>query len=144
MKTLFLIILSSFFQQLFAPPACRQITKEQSYQFTILTNPQFRIYYPLIKAIVYVESRGNDSAYNVKEGAIGQFQIRKCRIDHFNRLTGKNYTHEEMYQYDKAEEVFLFFCQGKDFETAARNWNGKWSKTEKYWKLVKNQLTTQL
>ena len=144
MKNLIIILLSIISVQLYAPPSPEQITKEQSYQFTILTNPNFRIYYPLIKAIVYVESRGNDSAYNEKEGAVGQFQIRKIRLDHYNQLTGKNYQHEEMYDYRKALEVFLYYCEGKNFETAARNWNGKWSLTEGYWNKVEKRLISQL
>lgn len=144
MKTIAIFILSSIFIQLYAPPSPEQITKEQSYQFTILTNPQFRIYYPLIKAVVYVESRGNDSAYNPKENAIGAFQIREIRINHYNRLTGKNYTHDEMYEYDKALEVFLYFADGKSFEKAAKSWNGSGKLTIIYWEKVKHQLTTQL
>ena len=144
MKAILISLISLFCVNLYAPPSRPFPTKEQSYQFTILTNPQFRIYYPLIKAIVYVESRGNDSAYNEKEGAIGAFQIRQIRIDHYNRLTGKCYQHEEMYEYDKALEVFLYYCEGKSFENAAKSWNGSGPKTKIYWHKVSNQLTSQL
>ena len=144
MKNLIIILLSIISVQVYAPPSQPFPTKEQSYQFTILTNPQFRIYYPLIKAVVYVESRGNDSAYNPKENAIGAFQIRDCRIQHYNQLTGKNYTHDEMYQHEKAEEVFMYFTQNRDFETIARAWcsgeNGTRKASNKYWNLIKHQL----
>ena len=144
MKAILISLISLFCVNLYAPPSQPFPTKEQSYQFTILTNPQFRIYYPLIKAIVYVESRGNDSAYNEKEGAKGAYQVRKIRIDHFNRLTGKNYQHDEMYNYYKSTEVFLYFAEGKSYEKAARNWNGKWELTEGYWAKVNQHLISQL
>lgn len=144
MKTLIMILLSIISVQIYAPPSPARPTKEQSYQFTILTNPQFRIYYPLIKAIVYVESRGNDSAYNKKEGAKGRYQIRACRLTEYNNLTGKNYTHNEMYQHEKAEEVFMYYFRGRDFETIARAWcsgeHGTRKASQKYWNLVKSKL----
>lgn len=148
MKTILIVILSSIFYQLFAPPAPDVITKEQSYQFTILTNPQFRIYYPLIKAIVYVESRGNDSAFNEKEGAKGRYQIRACRIQEFNKLTGKDYNHNEMFDKWKSTEVFLYYLKDRDYETVARCWNGgesgRKTATDGYWKLVSQHLISQL
>ena len=144
MKTLIAVLLSIISVQLYAPPSQPFPTKEQSYQFTILTNPQFRIYYPLIKAIVYVESRGNDSAYNEKEGAKGQYQIREIRINHFNQLTGKGYSHDEMYDFYKATEVFLYYCKGRNFDIVAKSWNGSGPMTEDYWKLVNQHLISQL
>ena len=144
MKTL-LLIFSLFCVNLYAPPSSQLPTKEQSYQFTILTNPQFRIYYPLIKAIVYVESRGDDSAFNESEGAKGRYQILKVRIDHFNQLTGKNYEHDEMFDRYKSTEVFMYFTQGRDYETIARAWNGgeagRKAATDNYWMKVSNQLS---
>ena len=140
MKTL-ILVLSLFCVNLYAPPSPDRPTKEQSYQFTILTNPQFRIYYPLIKAIVYVESRGNDSAFNELEGAKGAFQIREIRLNHYNRLTGKNYQHDEMFDYYKSLEVFLFFAEGKTFKKAAKSWNGSGPMTVEYWRKVNNQLS---
>ena len=144
MKTL-IFVLSLFCINLYAPPSPSRPTKEQSYQFTILTNPQFRIYYPLIKAIVYVESRGNDSAFNKSEGAKGRYQIRECRILEFNRLTGKDYQHDEMFNRYKSTEVFLYYLKGRDYETIARAWNGgesgRKAATDNYWKLVNNQLS---
>jgi hypothetical protein len=140
MKTVIVIILSFFLIQVWAPPAGKHITKEQSYQFTLLTNPNYRTYYQLIKAVVHVESKGNDSAYNAKEGAVGAFQIRQCRVDHFNRLQGTNYILEDFYNYDLSLECFLFFAQGKSFEKAAKSWNGSGKLTIIYWDKVQSQL----
>lgn len=99
-------------------------------------------YESLVKAIVSVESNGNPLAYNKAEGAVGAFQIRQCRIKHYNKLTGKNYTHEDMYDFDKAKEVFLYFAAGKSFEQAAKNWNGSGPMTINYWKKVQKALNS--
>jgi hypothetical protein len=148
MKTIAIFILSSIFIKLYAPPSGPLPTKEQSFQFQIITNPLYRAYYPLIKAVVYVESRGNDSALNVKEGAKGQYQIREVRISEFNRLTGKNYSHDEMYEYYKATEVFMYYLKDRDYETIARAWcsgeSGTRKASQNYWNLVNNRLISQL
>ena len=94
------------------------------------------IYEPLIEAISVIESSRNDSAYNKLENAVGRLQIRQCRIEHFNNLTGKNYTLSDMYDFKKAREVFLYFAEGKSFEQAAKNWNGSGPLTIKYWEKV--------
>jgi hypothetical protein len=96
----------------------------------------------LIEAISWHESKNQDSAINVKEMALGRLQIRKCRIEHYNRLTGKNYTHEDMYNFRKAKEVFLYFAKGKTYEQAAKSWNGSGPMTEIYWNKIKSILAT--
>lgn len=93
-------------------------------------------YDKLIDAIFNYESGRNPNAYNKKEGAVGGLQIRQCRIDHYNELTGKNYTLDEMYDFDKAKEVFLHFAKGKSYEQAAKNWNGSGPMTIDYWNHV--------
>lgn len=97
-------------------------------------------YDALIKAIVWVESRNGIYVFNPKENAVGWFQIRQCRVDHYNRLTGNNYSLKDCYDYDLSREIFLLFAKGKDFETAARNWNGSGEKTIEYWNKVKVRL----
>ena len=94
-------------------------------------------YDALVEAIYKVESQCNPFAYNALENAIGGLQIRQCRIEHYNRLTGKNYTLQEMYDLSKAKEVFLYFAKGKTYEQAAKNWNGSGPMTELYWEKVK-------
>jgi len=106
----------------------------------IPTPTSINMYEPLIKAVLIVESNGDPKAYNKVEDAIGAFQIRLCRIKHYNKLTGKNYTHNDMYDFNKAKEVFLYFAAGKPFEQAAKNWNGSGPMTEIYWQKVKKHL----
>lgn len=110
--------------------------------FLIQEPVKINYYEPLVKAIVKVESAGNPLAYNASEGAVGAFQIRQCRIKHYNRLTGKNYTLNEMYDYNKAKEVFLYFAVGKSYERAAKSWNGSGPMTIIYWSKVQKALNS--
>ena len=107
-----------------------------------IENPIDYSYDRLIEAVSRYESNNIDSAYNEKEGAVGRLQIRLCRIEHYNRLTGKNYTHEDMYDFKKAREVFLYFAKGKTYEQAAKNWNGSGPMTITYWEKVKSLIAT--
>jgi len=95
---------------------------------------------PLIEAVVYVESRGDTFAYNEKENAVGAFQIRQCRVDHYNRLRGTSYILEDFFDYDLSREMFLYFAREKDFETASKDWNGSGYMTEIYWKKIQQRL----
>jgi len=107
------------------------------------------IYEPLIKSMYDIEADNNPLAYNKIEGAYGGLQIRKCRLDHYNRLTGKNYRLTDMYNFETSKEIFLYFAthsnNGKDispksFELAAKNWNGSGPMTENYWDKIKSKL----
>jgi hypothetical protein len=102
-------------------------------------------YNALIDAIYQYESGRNPNAYHMErdgQPSIGGLQIRQCRVDHYNRLTGKNYTLNDMYDLNKAIEVFRYFTnhngQGKliaykSYEQAAKDWNGGGSMTITYW-----------
>jgi len=95
---------------------------------------------PLIEAVVWVESRGDTFAYNEKEKAVGAFQIRQCRVDHFNQLKGTNYKLEDFFDYNLSKEMFLYFAHNKTFEQASKSWNGSGPKTISYWNKVKQRL----
>ena len=97
-------------------------------------------YESVLNAIGWYEASDNDSAYNQKEDAYGRLQIRRSsgRIEHFNLVTGKNYTYEDMYNFKKAREVFLYYAQGKTQEQTARDWNGSGIMTVVYWMNIKN------
>ena len=97
----------------------------------------------LIYAIGKVECDFDTLAYNPLEEAAGYFQIRPIRIKHYNKLTGENMTIEDMYDYQKAERVFLYFANQigpYDLEKVAKNWNGSGKMTEIYWHKVKKHL----
>ena len=99
-------------------------------------------YDALIRAVVFVESGGNNLAYNAEEQATGAFQIRPVRLSHYNRETGHHYKLADMYDYDISREIFIYFAekQGKDFEMIARSWNGRGPKTIEYWNKVKSRI----
>lgn len=99
-------------------------------------------YDPLVHAVWAWETRGSFDlmSYNVKEEATGPLQIRPCRLEHYNRLTGKEYILNDMYNFEIAREVFLYFAKGKSFEQAAKDWNGSGPMTIDYWKGVTTYL----
>ena len=98
---------------------------------------EIRGFEPLIEAVVRYESRGNPFAYNAKENAVGAFQIRQCRIEDYNNQMGTNYVLEDCYDYNLSKRIFLYFAKDKDFEHAAKDWNGSGPMTEIYWENVK-------
>ena len=67
------------------------------------------------------------------------FQVRPIRLKDYNQRTGKSYTMKDMYDYDKALEVFMYYCT-EDIEQTAKNWNGSGKKTIDYWLKVKKEL----
>ncbi len=100
-------------------------------------------YARLIKAIVQVESRGDTLAYNPKEKAIGAFQIRPIRLRDYNRRTGKDYNHQDCFNYKISREIFLYYAKKigyPDYESIARSWNGSGKSTLAYWEKVKTLL----
>lgn len=101
---------------------------------------EINYYDPLINAITFVESLNGKYIYNAKEDAVGWFSIRQCRIDHYNRLMGTNYVLNDFYNYELSREMFLYFAHGKNYEDAAKSWNGSGPMTEIYWNKVKNKL----
>ena len=96
---------------------------------------------PLIEAIVFVEVGDGSDLYNENEDAVGHFQIRPIRLNDYNRRTGKNYSLDQMYDYDIAKEVFMYYADSlQDWETIARRWNGSGPMTSTYWNKVKAYL----
>ena len=102
-------------------------------------------YNSLINAIGHFETHNCDTLINVKEQAYGRLQIRQCRLDHYNKLTGNSYTLKDMFDFDKAKEVFLYFAthngmgkpvKGKTYEQVAKNWNGSGPLTISYWDAI--------
>lgn len=97
----------------------------------------------LIYAIGKVECDFDTLAYNTEEEAAGYFQIRPIRIEDYNKRTGSNYTIDDMFDYQIAEKVFLYYAEkiGPDnFEKIAKSWNGSGPMTITYWNKVKTYL----
>ena len=112
----------------------------------------------LVTAIIYVESRGNDSAIGdrhlVGNEAVGALQIRPIMVREVNRIckrigSDQRFTLKDRFDRDKSIHMFMiwkkFHHEDSNFEQIARSWNGgprgpKSSRTIKYWNKVEKQL----
>jgi hypothetical protein len=111
----------------------------------IVTEAPIQPYEALISAVTWVESQDGLYVYNPLERAVGQFQIRQIRVDHYNQLTGSHYKLEDFYDYNLSKQMFLFFADRigpYDIKKIACRWNGSGPKTEDYWASVNSYLTT--
>jgi len=110
----------------------------------------------MIAALIQVESEGNDSAYCVREDAVGCLQIRPIMVNEVNRILKIKketirYTLQDRWNRGKSVEMFYvwknFHHSNSNFEKIARNWNGgpqgiNISATAHYWKKVKNEINS--
>jgi|TARA_A100001515_G_scaffold140417_1_gene136091 hypothetical protein len=103
----------------------------------------------MISALIFVESSGNDSAYNASEDAVGCLQIRKTMVDDINRiLKNKIYTYSDRWNRTKSIEMLKIYCNHYNLNTPehiARCWNGgprglAKPQTVNYWSRVKNKM----
>lgn len=97
-------------------------------------------------AVCKIESNHDPTAWIIDTNgklSIGIAQIQQSRVDHFNRLTGKNYKHEDCFDLDVSKEIFMFFARriGSE-EILIRSWNGnvKSEMTRIYYEKVKRYL----
>jgi len=98
---------------------------------------------PLIKAIGAVECNFDTLAYNPKEKATGYFQIRPIRIVDYNLRTNSTYELIDMFDYQIAESVFLYYASRigpYDFEKISKSWNGSGPKVIEYWDKINKHL----
>lgn len=101
----------------------------------------------LIEACIYVESRGNDLAFNSKEKAAGCLQIRPILVKEVNRLIGSEaYTLQDRWSRSKSIEMFKVIksnINNPTDERVARTWNGGYNfgkSTDSYWNKVNKRL----
>ena len=108
----------------------------------------------IISALIYVESRDNDSAYNASEDAVGILQIRQCMVDDVNRILQKQkssvrFTYKDRWCRYKSINMFKIYCKYYNLTTAeqiARCWNGgprgiNNPATVIYWEKVKDRIS---
>jgi hypothetical protein len=97
--------------------------------------------YKAIKyAIGCVECKLDTLALNPSEQAYGYFQVRQVRLDDYYKRTGIKYSLSDMYDYEKAERVFMYYATRighRNPGRIAREWNGSGPKTWDYWNKVK-------
>ena len=115
----------------------------------------------LVTALIFVESRGNDSAIGdrhlVGNEAVGALQIRPIMVREVNRIlkiqkSNKRFTLKDRFERDKSIEMFYiwknYHHKNSNPEVVARNWNGgpkgfKLNRTVKYWNKVEKQLNNE-
>ena len=131
MKTMITVITIMLCLQLSAPP---------NNSVVVIASEGISFYEPLIKAVTMVESRDGKYLYNPKENAVGWFQIRQIRVDHYNQLRGTNYILADFYDYNLSREMYLYFAAGKSYENAAKDWNGTGPMTIDYWHKIQKHL----
>ena len=112
----------------------------------------------LLTALIFVESRGHDSAVGDKHlvgnEAVGALQIRPIMVREVNRIlklqkSDKRFSLKDRFERDKSIEMFYIWKnhhhKNSEPEVIARNWNGgpkgfKLNRTLKYWNKVEQQL----
>jgi hypothetical protein len=127
-----LITLFSLFSALLLAPVSRT--------GVIFASEGVNRYEPLIRAVVMVESHNGKYLYNPDEGAVGWFQIRQIRVDHYNQLTGNSYQLDDFYDYELSRKMFLYYTKGRSYESVAKSWNGSGPMTKEYWKKINKHL----
>ncbi len=115
----------------------------------------------LLNALIFVESRGNDSAIGdrhlIGNEAIGALQIRPIMVREVNRICKRIGSHQRFTlkdRFDRQKSIHMFMIW-KEFhhkddsaEVVARNWNGgpkgyKKDRTIQYWNKIEKQLNNE-
>ena len=108
----------------------------------------------LVRAMVWVESKGDPKAFAKREEAVGVLQIRPIMVNEVIRLlhkfdSDKFYTLEDRWSETKSIEMFYviynYYHKDSSYEEIARCWNGgpkglQKKQTKRYWKKVQNTL----
>jgi hypothetical protein len=132
--TIIILVFLVFAFDLFAPSTNTRV---------IIDYPPIQPFTRLIHAVGMVETGFDTLAYNPVEEAAGYFQIRPIRVKDYNQRTGSSYTLNDMFNYDIAEKVFLYYASiigPGNFEKIAKSWNGSGPLTIHYWERVKKHL----
>jgi hypothetical protein len=132
MKKMILTLIITFIFKLLPAPGVAELI--------VFKDEAIAPYEKLWSAICKVESNNNPLAYNSHEKAVGIAQVRLCRLKHYNRLTGERMPLKAMYDPLKAKQVFMYFTDGRDYETISRAWcsgeRGTKRASESYWRKI--------
>ena len=82
----------------------------------------------MVYAFAMVESRGNDTAYNAKENAVGLLQIRPIMVREANRIAGEDiYTLDDRWDAEVSIDIFRTIMERHnptfDIDRAIDIWN---------------------
>ena len=115
----------------------------------------------LLNALIFVESRGNDSAIGdrhlVGNEAVGALQIRPIMVREVNRICKIIGSHQRFAlkdRFDRQKSIHMFMIwrefhhKDDSAEVIARNWNGgpkgyKKDRTIQYWNKIEKQLNNE-
>jgi hypothetical protein len=131
MKLMLTILLLTITFEVFAPTDTR---------LTIAEGVRIDPFKPVKYAVGMVESELDTLAYNPIERATGYFQITPIRLRDYNERTKSNFVLSDMFDYAKAETVFMYYAHGFGvyrIDDAILDWN---CRSQKYLKRVKNHL----
>ena len=115
----------------------------------------------LLNALIFVESRGNDSAIGdrhlIGNEAVGALQIRPIMVREVNRICKRIGSHQRFAlkdRFDRQKSIHMFMIwrefhhKDDSAEVIARNWNGgpkgyKKDRTIQYWNKIEKQLNNE-
>ena len=136
------------------------VLENTSFCFESNTSEEEFTFDDIVTAVIHVESRGDNNAYNESEKAAGCLQIRPIMVREVNRnlkLMNKSirYTLDDRWSREKSIEMFTIMSNQIPYkecltsiefaEQVARRWNGgtrgfKKKSTLSYWEKVKEQI----
>ena len=139
----------------FVEPPTQPITEQPINEQPIVITP--KPIDDLINALIYVESRGIDSAIGDKhlgEPSVGVLQLRPIMVREVNRILkiqGKIKRFKLKDRFDRQKSINMFMVwknwhhPNEDIEKITRNWNGgprgyQYKRTLPYWVKIQKQL----
>jgi hypothetical protein len=143
MRMMMIITILIFFWTWLAAPPNREVY--------ILSHEPVRPYEAIWNATCKVESDFNSLAVgdrHLKEWSYGIAQLRRVRIEDFNKRTGSSYTINDAFSPEISKRIFLYYATEigpYDMEKVARCWNSgpkgmSKKSTVKYWQLIQKHL----
>jgi len=103
----------------------------------------------LVKAIIQVESAGDDGAVGDGGKSVGCLQITEQMVDDVNRISGLGYQYTDRTDRQKSIQMYCIYTNhysnNESDEVKARRWNGgpngdRKQATVEYWRKVKSHL----
>ena len=144
MKKLLFIPLLFVFTNVYCPPDTKiYILRHEGYK--PFENVSFE---QIWSAICFIESSGNAKAYNEAEDAVGISQIRKAKLQDYNKATNNNIQHEDCFDVEISKLIFKWhFEQQGCFMAAISKWNGSGQQAHRYMnrvlKIIEHQNNNQ-
>ena len=114
--------------------------------FTLIAPEAIRPYEKIWLAVIAIESGGQQFAVgdkHLKEYSYGIAQLRRVRIEDYNRRTGSSYTIIDAFDPKISKRIFYYYADligPCNQDKIIRSWNGSGKKTYIYLAKVRKQL----